>query len=189
MSIYDSLGSVMQTVQGLGKHQRNTGPNGYAFRGVDAVMNAVGPALREHKVIVTPNVRDYTYGEILTGKDRRPMGHARVVVEYTFWAADGSHIVCSAAGEAFDAGDKATPKAMSIAFRTALLQALCLPTDEPDPDAATYERAEGPRDVVLRHHKGDFAAATESAARNGFDNLRDPDQLASYAALIAAGQA
>ena len=29
---------------------------------------------------------------------------------------------------------------MSVAFRTALLQALALPTDEPDPDSQVYER-------------------------------------------------
>jgi hypothetical protein len=40
-----------------------------------------------------------------------------------------------------DSGDKATAKAMSVAYRTALLQVLCLPTDEPDPDSHTYERA------------------------------------------------
>lgn len=40
-----------------------------------------------------------------------------------------------------DSGDKATAKAMSVAFRTALLQALCLPTDEIDPDAESYERS------------------------------------------------
>jgi hypothetical protein len=44
-----------------------------------------------------------------------------------------------------DSGDKAVPKAMSVAFRTALLQALALPTDEPDPDASTYERAAAPK--------------------------------------------
>ena len=58
------------------------------------------------------------------------MGHVTVVVAYTFTAPDGSSIVTSAAGEAMDSGDKATPKAMSVAYRTALLQALCLPTDE-----------------------------------------------------------
>ena len=41
-----------------------------------------------------------------------------------------------------DAGDKATAKAMSVAFRTALLQSLCLPTDDIDPDAQSYERSE-----------------------------------------------
>ena len=43
------------------------------------------------------------------------------------------------AAEAFDSGDKATAKAMSVALRTFLLQLLALPTDEPDPDSFTYE--------------------------------------------------
>jgi hypothetical protein len=60
-------------------------------------------------------------------------------VTYRFTAPDGSHLETTVAGEAQDYGDKATPKAMSVAFRTALLQALALPTDEPDPDTATYE--------------------------------------------------
>jgi hypothetical protein len=41
--------------------------------------------------------------------------------------------------EAIDSGDKSTAKAMSVAYRTALLQALTLPTDEKDPDHDQYE--------------------------------------------------
>jgi len=44
--------------------------------------------------------------------------------------------------ESMDSGDKATAKAMSVAYRTALLQTLCLPTDDVDPDAETYVRSE-----------------------------------------------
>ena len=40
-----------------------------------------------------------------------------------------------------DVGDKGTPKAMSVAYRIVLLQMLCIPTDEPDPDSQSYERA------------------------------------------------
>jgi len=43
-------------------------------------------------------------------------------------------------------------KAHSVAYRTLLLQALCIPTDEPDPDAASHERAApapvDPRSVI-----------------------------------------
>src|SRR5690606_34079164 len=49
-------------------------------------------------------------------------------------------------GEAMDSGDKATSKAMSVAFRTALIQALALPTDEPDPAESTYQRSDAPVD-------------------------------------------
>jgi hypothetical protein len=40
-----------------------------------------------------------------------------------------------------DSGDKAAPKAMSVAYRIALLQALNLPTDDADPDSQSYERS------------------------------------------------
>ena len=139
-AIYGALADVMESVKGLAKRDRNA-QGGFNFRGIDAVVNAVGPGLRKARVVVVPDVREYQYGEILVGKNRTPMGHARVVVAYTFYAADGSSVACSAAGEAFDSGDKATAKAMSVAFRTALLQALALPTDEPDPDVQVYERA------------------------------------------------
>jgi hypothetical protein len=89
-----------------------------------------------------PSVTTYEYGEILVGKNRTPMGHARVVVSFRFYGPAGDNIACSTPGEAFDSGDKATPKAMSVAFRTALLQALCLPTDEVDVDATNYQRAD-----------------------------------------------
>jgi hypothetical protein len=138
-TIYEALAAVMAEVDHVSKRDINRVQK-FTFRGIDAVVNAVGPALRKHQVIVVPSVQRYDYGEILVGEKRTPMGHARVIVAYTFYGPDGDSIVASTAGEAFDSGDKATPKAMSVAFRTALLQALALPTDEPDPDSHTYER-------------------------------------------------
>ena len=103
-TIYEALSAVMEDVRAVAKGDRNA-HGGYNFRGVDAVVNAVGPALRAHKVIVVPDVRESHFGEILTGKSRTPMGHARVTVAYTFYAQDGTSLTCSAAGEAFDSGD------------------------------------------------------------------------------------
>jgi hypothetical protein len=169
-AIYGALVQVMKDVGAVKKGDRNTAQN-YSFRGVDAVVNAVYPALLAHGVTVHPNVRSFDYGTVETGQGdrRKPMGHARVVVEYTFTAAeDGSSVVASAAGEAFDSGDKATPKAMSVALRTALLQSLMLPTDDPEPDASSYERA-APVDPVIearvavaeawKANRGEFDAA------------------------------
>jgi hypothetical protein len=149
--IYAALNAVMEDVGAVKKNGFNDFQK-FNFRGIDAVVNAVYPALIKHRVSVTPNVRTYDYGTIETGQgnNRKPMGHARVVVEYTFTAAeDGSAVTASAAGEAFDSGDKATPKAMSVALRTALLQSLMLPTDEQDPDASTYERGPAVDPVVV----------------------------------------
>jgi hypothetical protein len=139
-TVYEALAAVMADVDHVAKRDKNR-DQGFMFRGLDAVVNAVAPALRKNQVLVVPTVERYEYGEILVGKNRTPMGHARVVIAYTFYGPEGDFIKASAAGEAFDSGDKATPKASSVAFRTALLQALALPTDEPDPDSQSYERA------------------------------------------------
>ena len=137
------MSAVMEDVGSVGKTDRNSS-QGFQFRGVDAVVNACSPALRKHGVVVIPNVLDNTYGTVVTGKNNTTMGHAQVKVEYRFYGPAGDHISAVVMGEAFDSGDKATAKAMSVAFRTALLQSLSLPTDEPDTDASSYELSAEP---------------------------------------------
>ena len=60
MKIHEALANVMADVQSVSKSERNTHQN-FSFRGIDAVLNAVGPAFRKHGVIVLPEVTDYTY--------------------------------------------------------------------------------------------------------------------------------
>lgn len=142
-TIFQSLNAVMRDVQAVRKGERNT-HGGFNFRGIDAVTNAVGPALREHGVIVTPNVLDAQYDVVHVGQKQTVMSRVTLRIEWTWWGPEGDHITCTTQGEAFDSGDKATAKAHSVAFRTAMLQTLCLPTDEKDPDVDTYERSAAP---------------------------------------------
>lgn len=137
------LAAVMSDVGGVAKRDQNT-QHGFAFRGIDAVLNAVGPALRKHGVAVLPTVDEVRETTVEVGRNRTRMGHVTVIVTYTLVGPAGDTLVCRVPGEAMDAGDKAGSKAMSVAFRTALIQALALPTDEPDPDHATYERSSAP---------------------------------------------
>ena len=141
MPIAQALNEVMKEVGAVKKNDRNAS-QGFNFRGIDAVVNAVSPALQKHGVIVVPSVEDYEYASVEIGKNRTVMGHVKVKVTYTFIGAGGDAIKSTVVGEAMDSGDKATAKAMSVAFRTALLQTLSLPTDEPDPDSQSYERSE-----------------------------------------------
>lgn len=140
--IYTALAAVMADCDHVAKRDRNEHQR-FLFRGIDAVVNAVGPVLRKHGVMVVPSVEHVTYDQVSTSTGK-PATACRVLATYTFYAPDGSSIDARVAAEAWDNGDKAAPKAMSVAFRTALLQALALPTDEPDPDSQTYERAHGP---------------------------------------------
>lgn len=138
-TVTQALNAVMTDVGAVAKLDRNE-QQSFSFRGIDATVNAVSPALRTHGVVVVPEVVEHTVGTVEVGQNRRPMTHVMVKVRYAFYGPDGDSIAAVTLGEAFDSGDKATPKAMSVAFRTALLQSLALPTDEPDPDSQAYER-------------------------------------------------
>lgn len=141
LPIAQALSEVMKEVGAVKKNDRNNA-QGFQFRGIDAVVNAVSPALHKYGVVVVPSVEEYDYSSVEIGKNRTVMGHVKVKVTYTFIGANADAIKATVVGEAMDSGDKATAKAMSVAFRTALLQTLSLPTDEPDPDSQSYERSE-----------------------------------------------
>jgi hypothetical protein len=142
-TVVEALSAVMEDVQAVGKKDRNT-QQGYIFRGVDAVVNAVGPALRKHRVIAMPHSSAAHYRDVLTNTGK-PSRECTVTVTYRFYGPAGDYLECTVPGESMDFGDKGAPKAMSVAYRIALLQALCIPTDEPEPDAQSYERAAPPQ--------------------------------------------
>jgi hypothetical protein len=140
LPIAQALNEIMKAVGAIAKKDKNTA-QGFNFRGIDSVVNAVSPALQKFGVVIVPSVEEYEYQTVEIGRNRTAMGHVRVKVTYTFIGANGDAIKATVVGEAMDSGDKATAKAMSVAFRTALLQSLSLPTDEVDPDANSYERS------------------------------------------------
>jgi hypothetical protein len=163
--IYTQLAAVMADCDHVAKRDRNTHQN-FMFRGIDAVVNAVGPILRKHQVVVAPNVErcDYDTVQTSTGK---PATACRVLVTYSFYATDGSSVDCRVAAEAWDSGDKAAPKAMSVAFRTALLQALALPTDEADPNSPPRLSPRPPRDPRARRPPSLLARGAGAGGRGG----------------------
>ena len=140
MTVHVAWAAVMSDIGAVTKSDRNTHQN-FDFRGIDAVVNAASPAFRQVGIVVVPDLRSVDYETVEVGNKRSIMQSCKVVVAYTFHGPAGDTITASAPGEAMDSGDKATPKAMSVAFRTALLQALCIPTTETDPDENSYERS------------------------------------------------
>lgn len=143
-AIFTRLGEVMGDVKEVAKRDRmiERGSVKYEFRGIDAVLNAVGPALRERRVLVQPKLLTIDRQTVEVGQNRTPMSLVEVQVRYTFVSAeDGSTYEVEVPGEAFDSGDKATSKAMSVAYRIALIQTFALPTDSPDPDQEAHQLA------------------------------------------------
>lgn len=153
---------VMTEVQSVGKDGTNT-QQGYRFRGIDGVMNAVGPALRKHGVVIVPTVEEANYREVEVGAKRTLQRECTVKVRYTVYGPSGGWFSGTVYGEALDSGDKATAKAHSVAYRTFLLQSLTIPTDDPDPDQHTVERS-AREPVRLPMHPNKVASLRERCA-------------------------
>lgn len=164
----DIVLALMKDVQGLAKKDLNK-QQGFNFRGIDAVMNAVGPALRNAGGFIVPEVLAKE-SETLPARNGGSLNTVRITVAYSVHGSEGDPIVGVVAAEAFDSGDKATAKAMSVAYRTFLLQLLCLPTDEPDPDSYTYEVGEAAAPVSKPSSRRDWMA--EVNALEGIDAAR-----------------
>lgn len=137
MSIYETIPAVMAEIGAIGKDSWNKQGQGFAYRGIDAVMNALSPAMTKYKMFVIPKTLDQRREERQTAKGSTLI-YSICTVEYTFYAEDGSSVSATVIGEGMDSGDKATNKAMSAAFKYACFQTFCIPTEEmKDPDAET----------------------------------------------------
>lgn len=142
LNIHDALAAVMEDVTKIDKGDRNDFHK-FMFRGIDRVLNNVGPAFRVHGIVPMPELLNLDSRDITTEKGKSSR-EVTVTVRYTFHGPAGDSIACVVPGEASDTGDKAVSKAMSVAYRTALIQALAIPTGDADADESGMVRGADP---------------------------------------------
>lgn len=141
MNIYESITRIIADCPAIAKDSRNTQGSGYNYRGIDAVMNVFQPLLAKHKVFVVPSVLESEREERTTAKCANLI-YSILRVNYKFYAEDGTFVEATVQGEGMDSGDKASNKAMSAAFKYAMFQVFCIPTEEmKDSDAETPEES------------------------------------------------
>lgn len=140
MNIYESISRVMTEVPAIAKAKDNK-QQGFKYRGIDDVMNALQPLLAKNKVFVVPQVLEQIREERVSSKGGK-LFYTILKIKFTFYAEDGSFVEAITIGEGMDSGDKASNKAMSIAMKYALFQVFCIPTELDDPDAESHEVAE-----------------------------------------------
>lgn len=131
--------------EGISKDRKNQ-QQGYNFRGIDDVYNALAPIMSKHGLVVLPRCLSR---ESIERQNRSGGTLFYVVVECEFdfvSSHDKSHHIVKTYGEAMDSGDKATNKAMSAAYKYACMQAFCIPTEgDNDADSTTHEVAPKPK--------------------------------------------
>lgn len=151
MNIFETIAAVMADIGAVGKTSRNQ-QQGFMFRGIDAVMNALAPALTKNKCFVVPEILEQIREERQSTKGNMLI-YSICKIKYTFYAEDGSCVSAIVIGEGMDSGDKATNKAMSIAFKYACFQVFCIPTeemqDDPDKECHEVKKKEQPENVHI----------------------------------------
>lgn len=178
-AIHEKLVAVTRQIaqNGIGKTRDNK-QQGYKFRGVDEVMNAFAPILAEHGLFIRPRFTDRNVIERVT-KTGSALFYVTVQGEFDFVdEAGGSVTVGPFFGEAMDSADKATNKAMAVAFKYAMFQTFCVPLEGVtggDADAETHEVTSD-----MESRSSDYAEAIKSAS--------SPEELAKVGKDLAASK-
>ena len=180
-AVYAAINAVQGALAttGIGKDRRNEQQN-YKFRGIDDVYNAVARLLATHGLCIMPRCTDRAVVERTNAKGTA-LFYVTVRMEFDFVAsADGSTHTVVTYGEAMDSGDKATNKAMSAAYKYALMQTFAIPTEgDNDADATTHEVAPrtAAQDAALQ--------AMREAALSGTGALQDAWKATTSAVRVA----
>lgn len=167
----------------------------YRFRGIDRVLDAVAPALRKHGIVIVPKVRRLVSRDVTTEKGKTAR-EVTVTVDYRVTGPAGDWVKPRILGESQDTSDKAIAKAMSVAYRTLLIELFAIATGEADPDAERGHTRKSEldkaveqvqmlatgrgwsfddlqRDYASRFEGGDIKTAT-AAALKSYIELLDP---------------
>lgn len=130
--VHQKIIEVMKKTGSISKEKQG---NGYKFRGIDDVYNALHDILADVGLFSVPEILEER-SEERSSKSGGVLIYRILKIRYTFYAEDGSNLSLTVMGEAMDSGDKASNKAMSVAHKYALLQIFCIPTiEEKDPES------------------------------------------------------
>lgn len=176
-TIHQLMGSILAQMPAIGKTQKNVQQN-FMFRGHDDVLNALNPLLAKHGVYVIPDAVERVTAHRETAKGST-MYEVNLHVRFRFYGPGGDYVEASGWGEGTDMGDKATSKAMTMAFKYVLAQVFAVSTAAAaDPDGQTAEETYRPENTRSQDGPGPFPvprswAKVQEAVRGDCDN---PDE-------------
>ena len=164
MSVYQAISNVTAELarSGIGKTKRNT-QQGFAYRGVDDVMQALAAALPKCGLVMLPRVTNRTE----RAAPSKSGGTIYTVILDVEWdlvsTVDGTLHTIVVQGESMDSGDKATNKALSAAYKYACVLAFSIPLEGiEDADAHSPEAGAAPAAVPVTCAHSDWVWGVEA---------------------------
>ena len=138
-SVYAAIHAVASEFaeHGIARSHTNL-RDGYDYRSIDDVLGRLAPLLAKHRLCILPRIIAHHAGERV-GEGNTLLSHVTLRAKFSLISVDdGTRHVVEAFGEALDASDKATAKAMSTAYKSAVLQTFCVPVSgQQDVDASS----------------------------------------------------
>lgn len=121
----------LEPIKKEGKNQKQ----GWKFRSIDQVYNALKPLLAKNQLFIRPFDVDIIKHDQVKSKSGTDGYHNITIYTFRIEAIDGTYIDAKAIGECIDYGDKAIGKSASYAMKNMIFQTFCVPTDDnEDPD-------------------------------------------------------
>lgn len=155
--IHAAVAAIISELPAFGKDAEMEQGQRYRYRSIDSMLPYFKELFAAHGVHCTP-VYEVLVDGTVTARGGAEMTRAVVKGMFRFISAeDGSSVACQTIGEARDAGDKAFNKAMTAAYKYALIQTFAV-ADADDPD----------------HHRPELegVAAAEPVRYPNFDALK-----------------
>lgn len=200
-AVYGAIGAATRMLAAMGVDKSSTNESqGFNFRGIDAVLGAMSRVLVECQLFVRPCVVDHKLEVITDPKTGKLKFRAAVLVSYTITAAvDGSEVHTQVCAEALDSQDKATSKALSMAYKYFAFQTFCIPLegvlDDADADSPMSSReepvaqeeapVEKPKRTPRKAAKEEAPAAAQPAETPGVQVQSEDEQSKALLAGLA----
>lgn len=132
-----AITAVMAELPAIPKGDK--GPEGYAYRGIEAITAKLQPLMAKHGVITVPVAEEWSVVPTPAGKDG--WTDVRLTVTWHIFGPGGAHITARTAGIGRDRSDKGVNKAHTQAYKYLLLGLFCISDKADDTDGYSPEAA------------------------------------------------
>lgn len=170
-NVIDALQNVMRDLPGIAKALDSS--QGYRYRGIEQITVEAQPLLALHRVLFTPCVDSYEIKDITV--NNKPWTDTILTVRYRVYGPGGREDFIDIGpliGIGRDNSDKGANKAMTQAYKYAMLQAFCIADAKDDGDQASHEAdAARPEPTPAQRARAAFASRvneTDASLRRAF---------------------
>jgi hypothetical protein len=140
-NVIEAIAKVMEGLPAIGRNsQASAQQGGYAYRGIEAITSEAQSLFGKYGVVFVPEVHECETRDLTLGG--KPWTDTVLKVSYTIYGPGGVEdriTVGPLVAIGRDNSDKGANKAMSQAFKYALLQVLCIGDKKDDADGQTHE--------------------------------------------------